>query len=111
VGFPAFKGSLQGHLQASRNWSLDGSLIHLGPRYGYRLNQVEPSRFDALTLVNLFATFRVSHLRKVELGFGVSNLLGSANPFIQGFGDPASGGNPPIPGPGREFSLRLSHGF
>jgi len=111
VGLPSFKWTLQGHLQVTRSWFLDGSLIHLGSRYGYRLNEIAPSRFDPLTLVNIFATCRIPHFRRLELGFGVSNFLGAENPTIQGYGDPAGGGNPPIPGPGREFSLRLNYGF
>ena len=92
-------------------WTADASLIQLGPRYGYTGFTPITTRFAPLTLVNLWATYTAPLLKRLELGFGVSNLLGSANPFIQGYGDPAQGGNPPLPGPGRVLSLRVSYNF
>ena len=90
---------------------MDTGLIQLGPRYGYPGFTAQPVRFAPLTLVNVWATWTAATLGKLELGFGVTNLLGSANPFIQGYGEPGLGGNPPVPGPGRTLSSRLTYGF
>jgi outer membrane cobalamin receptor len=111
VGLPNFKASLQGHFRATIAWAVDAGVIQLGPRYGYAGFMPISTRFAPVTLVNLFATYSAPLVRKLEVGFGITNLLGARNPFIQGYGDPAQGGNPPLPGPGREISLRVSYNF
>ena len=111
AGLPAFKASLQANLQGPGGWGMNAGWIQLGPRYGYQGFDPVPVRFAPLALVNLWATCTAPTLRKLELGFGVTTLLGSANPFIQGYGDPGLGGNPPLPGPGRAFSSRLTCNF
>lgn len=111
VGLPDLKLSLQGHLHVTPAWALDGGAIQLGPRYGYAGFTPTSTRFAPVTLVNLFATYNAPLVRKLEVGVGVSNLLGSQNPYIQGYGDPTQGGNSPLPGPGREVSFRVSYNF
>ena len=80
-----------------------------GPRYGYRYGETVPSRFDTTTLLNLFITRRLSN--HLELGLNCTNLGGAADPYIQAYGQPGVGGNPPLPGPGRTYSLRLAWAF
>jgi hypothetical protein len=45
------------------------------------------------------------------VGLNLTNLGNTTTSYIQAYGTPGVGGNPPLPGPGREISLRLSSSF
>ncbi len=106
VGFANLKVSSQAQWQFAQDWSLNPECLLLGPRYGYRLGEVAPSRFGSTVLLNLFLTRRLSS--HAELGLSLRNLANATMDYIQAFGIPGAGGNPPLPGPGREIALRAS---
>jgi outer membrane cobalamin receptor len=109
VGFANLKFTHQAQWTLAPGWSLNPELLVLGPRYGYRLGAPQPSRFGTTALLNLFLTHRFSN--QAELGLSVRNLGNTATSYIQAYGVPGMGGNPPLPGPGRELALRASFAF
>jgi outer membrane cobalamin receptor len=109
VGFPRTKATLQGQWRFLPGWSLNPSLLSLGPRYGYAYGQTSPSRLGAATTVACFLTRQLSEA--FQAGLKVTNLANTATVYVQPYGFPAQGGNPPLPGPGREVDLRLTFKF
>jgi outer membrane cobalamin receptor len=106
VGFSNLKVTSLLQWQFRQGWSLNPGLIVLGPRYGYRFGDVLPSRFGTTVLVNAFLSHRISD--HFEAGLNLVNMGNTPNTYIQAYGSPQVGGNPPLPGPGREISLRIS---
>ncbi len=109
LGFSNLKFSSQAQWQFLPGWSLNPGLLVLGPRYGYRFGEPTPSRFGTTALVNLFVTRTLAS--GLEMGLNLTNLGNAPTSYIQAYGAPGVGGNPPLPGPGREISLRLSSSF
>jgi len=109
VGFSNLKLTTQAQWQFLPGWSLNPGLIVLGPRYGFRFGEVQTSRFGTTTLLNLFLTREFSE--HFEIGLNATNLGNAATSYIQAYGFPGVGGNPPLPAPGREISLRVSCHF
>jgi outer membrane cobalamin receptor len=109
IGFSNLKFTTQAQWRFLPGWSLNPGLLVLGPRYGYRFAETQPSRFGTTTQVNLFLSHSFSY--QVEAGLNITNLGNATNSYIQGYGVPGIGGNPPLPGPGREVDLRLSLHF
>jgi outer membrane cobalamin receptor len=109
VGFPDWKLTSQAQWRFLEGWSLNPGVLVLGPRYGYRFGETQTSRFGSTTLLNLFLSR--SLLNGMEVGLNVTNLGNAANNYIQAYGSPGTGGNPPLPGPGREVDLRLAFHF
>jgi hypothetical protein len=58
-------------------------------------------------LWNAFFVYRNSGLRGLDLGVGVTNLLGQQFRFLQAY----NSGHPPLPGTSREIFIRLSYEF
>jgi outer membrane cobalamin receptor len=109
VGFSNLKVTTQAQWRFVEDWSLNPGVLVLGPRYGYRFGETQPSRFGTTTLLNLLLTHNLSGA--VEAGLNVTNLGNASNSYIQAYGIPEVGGNPPLPGPGREVDLRLAFHF
>ncbi len=105
VGFANLKWTSAGSWRLTERWRINPSLVALGARYGYRYGETEASRFEPTAVLNLWTAW--TPRPHWEVAFGVDNLLGADQPFIQAYGTPGQGGNPPIPGPGRTFALRL----
>jgi outer membrane cobalamin receptor len=105
VGFANLKWTSAGSWRLTDRWRVNPSLIALGARFGYRNGETQASRFEPTALLNLWAAW--TPRPRWEVAFGVDNLLGAEQPLIQAYGSPGQGGNPPIPGPGRTFSVRL----
>jgi outer membrane cobalamin receptor len=109
LGSAAHKVTAAATFRIGSHLSVTPTAIFLSPRYGYTTYDVDG---NALALgqkgpdlyLNLFATWKNLLAKGLELGAGVYDLLGRGESYPQ----PYSGGHPPLPGPGREFLLRLS---
>ncbi len=106
VGFPQLKFTSQAQWRFADRWSLNPSLMVLGPRYAYAYGDPAPSRLKPAAFLNLFLTWAPS--RFIQAGLAVSNATDERQTFPQPYGVPGSGGNPPLPGAGREIALRVS---
>ena len=109
VGFSNLKFTTQAQWRFLEGWSLNPGVLVLGPRYGYRFGETQTSRFGSTTLLNLFLSHSLSNA--MEAGLSITNLGNASNNYIQAYGFPGLGGNPPLPGPGREVDLRLAFHF
>lgn len=109
LGFSNLTFTSQAQWHFLPGWSLNPGILVLGPRFGYRFGDTAPSRFDTTTLINLFLGRTFS--QGLELGLNITNLGNASTSYLQPYGSPGVGGNPPLPGPGRVISLRLSSSF
>lgn len=110
VAFPAHKVTLEAGYKVTRNLNLNTTLVFVGDRYGFDLinavtGEPEVSRHDPELVANLYLLYRNAFWKGVDVGLGVFDLFGANHEFIQ----PYNGGHAPLPGPGREYVLRISY--
>lgn len=110
VGFPAHKVTLDAGYKVTRHLNLNTTLVFVGDRYGF--DHVDPdtgepavSRHDPELVANLYLLYRDAFWKGVDVGLGVFDLFGANHEFIE----PYNGGHAPLPGPGREYVLRISY--
>ncbi len=105
LGFPRHKLTCQATVQVPGNASANLSATYLSKRFA--INGITGEEFteDPLLLLNLFLNFRKVFVQRVSIGVGVTNLLKARYSFIQ----PYRSDNAPLPGPSREFIVRLSY--
>ncbi len=106
VGFPQLKFTSQAQWRFADRWSFNPSLMVLGSRYAYTYGAPAPSHLNPAAFLNLFLTWAPS--RFLQAGLAVTNATDQRQTYPQPYGIPGSGGNPPLPGAGREFSVRVS---
>jgi outer membrane receptor for ferrienterochelin and colicin len=108
VGIAAHKASLHGGIRLLQGLSLNPSLVWIGERWGYARYDQEGDplleRFAPLLLVNLNLQYQ-NLLPGLSLSLGVHNLLDHDNAFVQAY----NGESSPVPGPGRELTLKASY--
>ncbi len=109
VGFPLWKATILAQWRFLPGWSFNPGLMALGPRYAYEYAAVVPTRKGASAILDLYLTRRISGA--LEAGLRVSNAGNARILYIQPYGFPGVGGNPPLPGPGREVELRVTFAF
>ena len=112
LGFPAHKVTVDANYRVTGNVNLNSSLIFISDRYGY--DQVDPTtnqsilkRYNPELVANLYLLYKNAFRQGLDLGFGIYDLFDVAHTFIQ----PYDGGHAPLPGPGREYLLRVSYAF
>lgn len=108
LGFPAHKVTLEGTLHASEAWSLSPSLVWTSARYAYdhyneETELPELSRLDSEAVANLYFLYHGLRERGLTIGLGVYDVFAANHVFVQ----PYDGWHAPLPGPGREFLLRI----
>ena len=106
MGFPQLKFTTQAQWRFADHWSFNPSLMVLGERYAYGFGAPAPSHLNPAAFLNLFLTWAPS--RFLQAGLAVTNATDQRQTYPQPYGIPGSGGNPPLPGAGREFSVRVS---
>jgi len=111
LAMPTHKVTVSGGIKLGGGFKLGPSLVYLGTRYAYdSANEDEVERlaeFDATYLVNLFLSSKDWLAKGLGIGLGVYNLLDEEDQFLQ----PYNGWHAPLPGPSREYVLRLSYRF
>ncbi len=107
LGFPAHKLSANAHIRFARKLSLNPTLIYVGSRYGYTTLAEDgpPEKFDPIYLANLNFSWRDFASEGLDLDLGVYDIFGQNLEYIQAY----SGGHAPLPGPSREFRIRLGY--
>lgn len=124
IGIAAHKATLHGGIKITRNLSFNPSLVRIGERWGYEVadlvtdtegnpildengeEQWNPRlrHFKPILLANVHLQYE-NLLPGLTLGFGVHNILDEENKFIQAY----KGSSAPVPGPGREFTIKASY--
>jgi outer membrane cobalamin receptor len=111
LGLPQHKTTLNGHARLNSQWSINPSLIWHGSAYAYVSLDDEDQpvlhKFSDQILFNLFVRYRPARVKNLELGLGVYDVFAQNAIFIQ----PFNGGSAPLPGPSREWLLKLSYAF
>ncbi|AHM60723.1 TonB-dependent receptor [Flammeovirgaceae bacterium 311] len=108
IGIAAHKLTLHGGYRLTNRFSINPTLVCIGERYGYAGfdDEGEPQlqRFAPVLLADLHLQYK-DLLPGLTLGAGIHNLLNKENLFIQAY----NGGSDPVPGPGREFTVKASY--
>lgn len=110
LGFPAHKATLESTLRPSEDWSLTSSVVWTSERYAYDHYNAETempglSRLSPEAVTNLYLLYQGFQSRGLSLGFGVYDVFAANHDFVQ----PYDGWHAPLPGPGREFLLRIGY--
>jgi hypothetical protein len=107
LGFPTHKLAATAHIRFARKLSLNPSLIYLSSRYGYTMQSdaEPPQKFNPVYLANLNFRWQDFAATGLDLDLGVYDIFGQDLEFIQ----PYNGSHAPIPGPSREFRVRLGY--
>lgn len=110
LAFPSHKATLDVGYRLTQDLNLNTTLIFVGDRFGF--DHIDPGtgeaavrRFNPELVTNLFLLYKNAIWRGVDVGVGVFDLFGTNHKFIQ----PFNGGHAPLPGPGREYLLRISY--
>jgi len=110
LALPAHKLAFAGSVTLWRGLTVDPSLVFLGTRYGY-VGDGEGGAvlesFGPEVELNGFVGYKDIGGSGLDVHAGVQNILDADTIFIQ----PYNGGHPPLPGPGREYSVRLEGHF
>lgn len=109
IGFPKASATLQAQWRFLPGWSFNPGLLYLGSRNYYPYGATTLSRQAATTTLDVFLTWELS--RHFQAGLRVANATNATVPYLQPYGFAGVGGNPPLPGPGREEDLRLTFQF
>jgi outer membrane receptor protein involved in Fe transport len=108
LGLPTQKATLGAGIHFGEGWAIAPSLIYLGQRYGYAYSAAaggpDLMTFDADTLVNLNLSRRVGPF---TFSAGLFDALDRKPPFIQAYNAQHS----PLPGPSREYVLKIRYNF
>lgn len=103
IAFPNHKISSNYNLFITKGLYINLSGIFYSERYGYDQNDIL-FRSNALFLIGSFVGYR-NLVNGLDLVIGVNDLLNAQYQFIQAY----RSGNNPMPGPGREFSLKFRY--
>ncbi len=111
LGMPRHKTTLAAHFQMTPQRSLNPSLIWQSAAYAYTALDAQDQpvlhKYNDTVLGNLFLRYQPQAIKNLEIGLGVYDLF-AANPvYIQ----PFNGGSAPLPGPSREWLLKLRYRF
>jgi hypothetical protein len=111
VGFANFKASSRIQYPFGSGWSFNPSVLFLGAghQYGYRMGDTKPTEFNSVILVDFVISKKIS--KSFDFNFICTNALNAKNLYIQAYGTPGVGGNPPMPGPSRELCAHLAFHF
>jgi hypothetical protein len=104
LAFPAHQVNLSSQIKFAPHWSLSPSASLMSTRYGFQTSE-SLKRFAPTALVNLY--IRRTHLltKGLEAGLGVYDAMNQRFVFLQ----PYNGGHAPLPGPSREWLIRLNY--
>ena len=111
LGMPQHRFAAATSFKVWKGLSINPSLTWIGERYAYvGLDEEEESilgKTDAVVLANLFVNYRDLGVKGLDVGLGVYDLTDEEYAFIQPYG----GGKPPLPGPSREYVVRIKAHF
>lgn len=109
LAFPSHKFNLSAGFNVTKHFSINPSILFRGERYGY--TSVDTAgygvieKFDPMVLANIFLRYDDLFIKGLDLGFGVYDLFDQRVKYIQ----PYNSYHAPLPGPSREFIVKLSY--
>ena len=106
LAFPSHKANLSAWIKAGKYFGISPSVSYIGERYGYStVDSTESSvaeLFPSVILANLFVNVS-GFVKGLTIGVGCYDILDSKYKFIQ----PYNGYHAPLPGPSREFVVKI----
>lgn len=110
LAFPSHKANVYAGINVTKKFSINPGVSFFGERYAYTtvdsLGESVTKKLEPSILANIY--FQYENLFKgFTIGAGVYDILNERMPFIQ----PYNGYHAPLPGPSREFIIRLSYKF
>jgi outer membrane receptor for ferrienterochelin and colicin len=110
LGFPTHKASINASYKLANDLNISPTFIFTGNRYAYVLNSAkepELKKKKPLLTLNLFLNYENVIIDRLNLGFGIYDLLNQGRDFIEPYGN----FYPPLPGYNREFLVKLNYRF
>ena len=111
LAFPSHKINLGTGFNITRNFSINPSVSFRGERYGYTsidtLGAGVIEKFSPMVLANIFLRYENLFMKGLDLGIGVYDLFDQRVKYIQ----PYNSYHAPLPGPSREFVVKLAYTF
>ncbi len=109
LAFPAHKLTLSASLPVTHALSVNPSLIWTSARYAYDHYDAQAetplaSRLPPEAVTHLYLLYEGLFGGALDVGLGVYDLFAAQHDFVQ----PCNGLHAPLPGPGREFVLKVS---
>ncbi|MDJ1494683.1 TonB-dependent receptor plug domain-containing protein [Cytophagaceae bacterium DM2B3-1] len=104
LGNPAHQIGINSNIHLGSDWSASLSGTLLSNRYGYIAPETV-GKFTPAALLNTFIRKQNLLTSGLEVGLGIYDILNQKFAFIQ----PYNGGHAPLPGPSREFLIRVSY--
>lgn len=107
LAFPSHKANLSAWVKVGKYFGISPSVSYIGERYGYTsIDSTETSVIEKLEPIlpaNLFVNASNFGLKGLTIGVGCYDILDSKYTFIQ----PYNGYHAPLPGPSREFLVKI----
>lgn len=109
LAFPSHKANISASIKFGKHFTITPTLSLIGKRYGYTgidsLGEYIQSEFKPVLLANIFASYYNFGIKGLTIGIGCYDILNEKYAFIQPyFGDHAA-----LPGPSREFLIKLTY--
>ncbi|ABL01226.1 TonB-dependent receptor plug domain-containing protein [Pelobacter propionicus] len=110
LGFPSHKVTIDAGYKVTKNLNVNTTLIFNSARYGFDeidRNTGTPvvNRHSPELVANLYLLYKNAFCKGFDIGFGIYDIFATNHSYSQ----PYNGGHAALPGPGREYVLRLSY--
>jgi hypothetical protein len=110
LAFAQHKGTINASISLFDGlMNLNPSVVIFGKRFGFDGIDEDGNslihEFKPVALVNLFVTINNTFETNLNTGIGVYDIFNQEYDYLQ----PYDGGHAPLPGPSREFAIRLSY--
>lgn len=112
LAFPSHKANVNLYFKVGKYFGICPTFSFFGKRYGYTYidtstNNSAIKPFDPMLLANIFISANNWIANGLSIGIGCYDILNSKYKFIQ----PYNGYHAPLPGPSREFLIKISYGI
>ena len=111
LAMPAHKITLNSSYKLMSSLRINPSATYLSKRYGYKTVDDEGieflEEFDPVLLINVYLSYSEFLTKQLEIGFGIFDILDEKYAFLQ----PYNNWHAPLPGPSREYVLKLTYNF
>lgn len=111
LGFSPHRINLNSSFNITKKLSLNPSFSFIGNRYGYTsadsLGNPLLSKIEPVILANIFFRYEDLGIKGLGIGLGMYDIFNEKPTFIQ----PYNSSHVPLPGPSREFVIKLEYNF
>ena len=105
LAFPTHKANLSTSVKVGKYFNVCPTISFIGERWGYASNDSVQEKFKPVVLANFFVNAANFGVKGLTIGIGCYDLLDEKYSFVQ----PYNGGHAPLPGPSREFVIKLTY--